>query len=626
MQVHYPLRLVQCAMRCFPGAARDPWQLLLLFAIAFAPMAYAQRVALLIGNSSYQTAPLRNPSNDVRELESALTAIGFRVQKVVNANQNQMKRAVRDFGELAQGAEVAFLYYSGHGTQAGGENYLLPIGATIDKEADYEVEAVSANALMRQIAGARPKAAIVVLDACRDNPYASVTKSTNKGLTRMDAPTGTMIAFATSPNNTAGDDGHYARALAARLKIPGAELIDVFRDTTSDVRRITQGKQEPRISEMSISDRIYLAGPPTAQHSSYGAQIASVRAEPAEASTNTPTIQASPDIRWRLASDFPRVVDKGFNAGTDLAQRVSVLTDGRFRISVHASGEITPPYRVVDAVQSGRVELAHVFPIFYFQKDLTWALGGGYPFFLNAMPEDQWLVSKSGRHYWGRFMESQSLFSWPLGAISGTTRIESGSAQGSAVREYPLTNAWWCRRPISSLADLRGLKVRMPGSESAVWKRLGVVPQNIPGGEIYSALERASIDCAAWLTPYDDQKLGLNKVAPYYVFVPGYRHQLQSVLLGNATAIATLPPAYRQALEYAAKEVDADMAAKYAADNEAALKTLMTLASNRVWVQTMPLDVVNAARDSAKTEVDTEAVKNVEFSRLYEAWKSQRSR
>jgi formylglycine-generating enzyme required for sulfatase activity len=274
-------RLAQSALKCLPGVAHDLWlMLLLLSAMGFAPMAHAQRVALLIGNSSYQAAPLRNPPNDVREMESALTAIGFKVQKVLNANQNQMKRAVRDFGALAQGAEVAFLYYSGHGTQASGENYLLPIGATIDKEADYEVEAVSANALMRQIAGARPKAAIVVLDACRDNPYASAAKSTSKGLTRMDAPTGTMIAFATSPNNTASDEGHYARALAARLKTPGAELIDVFRDTTSDVRRLTQGKQEPRISEMSISDRIYLAGPPQGLGSTPPVQVASIRPEP----------------------------------------------------------------------------------------------------------------------------------------------------------------------------------------------------------------------------------------------------------------------------------------------------------------------------------------------------------
>ncbi len=156
--------------------------LVLCAQLAFASTAHAQRVALLIGNSSYQSAPLTNPPNDVRVMETALKRVGFKVQKVLNANQNQLKRAVRDFGEAAYGAEIALLYYSGHGTQAGGENYLLPVGAVINKESDYEVEAVAANALLRQIVGARPKAAIVVLDACRDNPYASTTKSTTKGL------------------------------------------------------------------------------------------------------------------------------------------------------------------------------------------------------------------------------------------------------------------------------------------------------------------------------------------------------------------------------------------------------------------------------------------------------------
>jgi len=242
--------------------------LTLLF--CFTPAVHAQRVALLIGNASYQAAPLTNPPNDVRVMEAALIRVGFKVQKVFNANQNQMKRAVRDFGDAAQGAEVALIYYSGHGTQANGENYLLPVGAVINKETDYEVEAVAANALLRQIAGARPKAAIVVLDACRDNPYASATKSTTKGLARMDAPTGTMIAFATSPGTTAADEGYYARVLAEQITIPGQELIQVFRNTGNQVRKLSKGKQEPRISEVSINDEVYLAG---------HRQVASIRPE-----------------------------------------------------------------------------------------------------------------------------------------------------------------------------------------------------------------------------------------------------------------------------------------------------------------------------------------------------------
>jgi len=245
---------------------------LILVSGAFPIIAYAQRVALLIGNVKYTSGPLTNPPNDVRQMEAALKKVGFTVQTVIDANQNQMRRALRDFGDRAQGAEVALMYYSGHGTQANGENYLIPIQANISKESDYAIEAVGTNGLMQQITGARPKAAIVVLDACRDNPYAMATKSANKGLSRMEAPTGSMIAFATAPNTTAGDEGYYARELARQLTTPGVELYDAFRNTTAEVQRLSKGKQVPRVSEVSITEKIYLAG--------VGTQVASVSAEP----------------------------------------------------------------------------------------------------------------------------------------------------------------------------------------------------------------------------------------------------------------------------------------------------------------------------------------------------------
>jgi len=293
------------------------WAMALFTQFGCPGLVQAQRVALLIGNSAYQSAPLRNPPNDVREMESALRSVGFKVQTVFNANQNQMKRAVRDFGTAAQGAEVAFLYYSGHGTQAGGENYLVPIGVTIEKESDYEVEAVSANALMRQIAGARPKAAIVVLDACRDNPFASVTKSTTKGLGRMDAPTGTMIAFATAPNTTASDEGHYARVLAAQIRTPGLELLDVFRNTTAEVRRLSNGRQEPRMSEVSITDRIYLA---------------SIRPEPVP----NPVLQPAPAPAPVVPVAPALVAGQGFKDCTDCPEMV-VVPGGSFMMGSGAA-------------------------------------------------------------------------------------------------------------------------------------------------------------------------------------------------------------------------------------------------------------------------------------------------
>ncbi len=223
--------------------------------------AQAQRVALLIGNFSYQTAPLSNPPNDVREMEAALKATGFKVQKVLNASQSQMKRAVRDFGEAASGAELAFLYYSGHGTQILGQNYLIPVGAeaAINKESDYEIEAVSINHIMGQIAAAQPKAAVVVLDSCRNNPFARSIKSAQKGMARIVSPQGILVAYATSPDNTADDNGYYAKALASHITTPGLELVQVFRNTAKQVQKSSNGKQIPFIGDLSINDSVYLA-------------------------------------------------------------------------------------------------------------------------------------------------------------------------------------------------------------------------------------------------------------------------------------------------------------------------------------------------------------------------------
>ncbi|MFZ4535470.1 SUMF1/EgtB/PvdO family nonheme iron enzyme [Propionivibrio sp.] len=350
------MKVVLMAVMICLGWSIGPWT-------PQAGAAEGKRVALLIGNAAYGNSPLRNPPQDVREMEAALKSVGFRVEKVLDANQNQMKRAVRDFGTLAQGAEIAFLYYSGHGTQANGENYLIPIKATIEKEADYEVETVSANALMRQIAGARPQAAIVVLDACRDNPYAAVTKGSSKGLGRMDAPTGTMIAFATAPNTTAGDEGHYARVLAAQIKTSGLELFDVFRNTSAEVKRLTGGKQEPRLSEVSISERIYLAGQVRVAPSP-PAQLASVQPAPVPVPA---TAQAdAPPVAGQVikdCADCPEmvVIPAGkFMMGTSAAE-LMVLKKSPWVIEnfTHSYDEESPRHEVKigSALAVGRTEV-----------------------------------------------------------------------------------------------------------------------------------------------------------------------------------------------------------------------------------------------------------------------------
>ena len=288
--------------------ARPLWRvwLLLCTGLLLTSPAQAQRVALLIGNSTYQSAPLSHPPNDVRVMQAALQATGFKVQTLLNANQGQMKRAVRDFGESAKGADIALMYYSGHGTQIQGQNYLIPVGAEagINKESDYDIEAVSTSLIIGQIAAAQPKAAVVVLDACRNNPFARSVKSAQKGMARIIAPQGILVAYATSPDNTAEDNGFYAKALAGHITTPGLELVQVFRNTAKQVQKNSNGQQIPFIGDLSINDSVYLASIQPEPVSQQGLAPAPVPVPPQPARPATVAVGQA----FRDCADCPEMV------------------------------------------------------------------------------------------------------------------------------------------------------------------------------------------------------------------------------------------------------------------------------------------------------------------------------
>ena len=309
---------------------RLPLLLLLLLCLATLP-AHAQRVALLVANQAYEVGRLTFPTQDAAVMRAALLKIGFAerdVVTVINADQRALRRAIQDFGRRANGAEVALLYYSGHATQALGQNWLIPIGADIQTEAGYELEAVSAQAALSQINSARPKVGIVVLDACRDNP-AAVNKSGTKGLGRMDSGDRTILAFATAPNDTAADNGLYARTLAAELQKPGQELLAVFRRTTAEVRRASGGRQVPRVSEVSLDEDIYLAGriatpgPTPVLPSTAGTNPATTTAPSGGTAVSLEDLEREEKTRrdwaaWqaRMKADFDRTA--GFQGSADL--------------------------------------------------------------------------------------------------------------------------------------------------------------------------------------------------------------------------------------------------------------------------------------------------------------------
>ena len=222
------------------------------------------RVALVIGNGAYKDAPLRNPVNDAQAMANAVKACGFTVTRLENATRSQMREAIRAFGaKIAEGG-VGLFYYAGHGMQVKGRNYLIPVGADIAQEDEVEGEAVEVDAVLAKMETARNRLNILILDACRDNPFGRSFRSSQHGLATMDAPTGTYVAFATAPGKTAADgsgaNGMYTHALLRQLKNPGLRLEDVFKRTRAEVLEASGQKQTPWENSSIVGDFYFLQG------------------------------------------------------------------------------------------------------------------------------------------------------------------------------------------------------------------------------------------------------------------------------------------------------------------------------------------------------------------------------
>ena len=235
------------------------------------PSAFAEkRVALVIGNGAYEASgALKNPPNDARLMARTLKGVGFDVLEVVDADQKSMKRAIKAFGDKLEAAgkdAVGLFYYAGHGVQVGGENYLIPIQVDIDDEGDVDIEAVAARSVQATMAHAGNRLNIIVMDACRNNPFKRGFRSAVRGLARMDATKGTLIAYATAPGDVAadgvGDNSPYTEALSGALATPGLTVERVFKEVRNRVVAETQNRQVPwEASSLTGRDFYFVAKP-----------------------------------------------------------------------------------------------------------------------------------------------------------------------------------------------------------------------------------------------------------------------------------------------------------------------------------------------------------------------------
>lgn len=257
------------------------------------------RIALVVGNSAYgQVSPLDNPSHDARLMATTLERLGFDVRLLVDANQTTMKRAIAQFGrELRKSGEATtgLFYYAGHGVQSFGNNYLLPVDVALLDAADLDLVAVEAQSVLRQMASARNRTNIVILDACRNNPFETVAELDENGLAEMKAPTGSFVAYATAPGEVAfdgdGNNSPFTEALVRQMDTPGLQIEQAFKNVRRDVLLQSQGMQTPWDTSSLVSDFSFRTGNTTpAPHVAVTASVPKVSTT-ASAIANLPSAE-----------------------------------------------------------------------------------------------------------------------------------------------------------------------------------------------------------------------------------------------------------------------------------------------------------------------------------------------
>jgi TRAP-type mannitol/chloroaromatic compound transport system substrate-binding protein len=314
------------------------------------------------------------------------------------------------------------------------------------------------------------------------------------------------------------------------------------------------------------------------------------------AGTAPAVVHAQTNLRWRLTSGFPKTLDTIFGAADSFARKVAELSGGRFRISTHAAGELVPMPGLVDAVQAGTVEMGHTAPYYYFGKNDAFALGCAVPFGLNSRQMTAWQYDGNGLKLMRAFYAAYNIISFPMG--------NTGAQMGG-----------WYRKEIKGVDDMKGLKFRVGGFAGKVTSRLGAVSQNIPGGEVYQALEKGAIDAAEWVGPYDDQKLGLNKVAPIYHFPGWWEGGPQLDLYVNTRAYDGLSTEYKAIIECAAAYAHTEMQAKYDVRNPVALKQLVAGGARLV---AFPNPVLAAAFKASMDLYSEISASNPAFRKIYD--------
>jgi len=312
-----------------------------------------------------------------------------------------------------------------------------------------------------------------------------------------------------------------------------------------------------------------------------------------------PAVHAQEVIRWRIASQFPKSLDTIFGASEVFAKKIGELSGGKFIVTAHAAGEIIPAVAgMIDNISRGTVEMVSTAPYSHFGVNDAFAFGTALPFGLNSRQQTAWMYDGNGGKLMREFYAKYNIVNFPMG--------NTGTQMGG-----------WYRKEIKTVADLKGLKMRIGGFGGKVAARLGVIQQNIPGGEVYQALEKGTVDAAEFVGPYDDQKLGLNKVAPFYYYPGWWEGGAQIDAFVNKTAYDKLSPEHKAMLETAAAFAHLDMQAKYDNRNPAALKSLVAGGAK---VLPFPKAVLDEAFKQSEQMYAELSASNPDWKKIYDDW------
>jgi len=313
--------------------------------------------------------------------------------------------------------------------------------------------------------------------------------------------------------------------------------------------------------------------------------------------------QESPVVRWRMPSSFPRSLDTVWGSAEMISARVAELTDNKFMIRPFTPGEIVPPLQVLDAVQNGTTECGHTAGFYYMGKEPALVFDTGVPFGLTPRQHSAWMLHGGGEALINELYAGFGAMAIPCG--------NTGAQMGG-----------WFRKPITTVEDFKGLRIRTPGLLSMVYEKLGAIPQQIAGGDIYPSLEKGALDAVEFVGPYDDEKLGFAKVAPYY-YGPGVLELGANLSMTiNLDHWKRLPPRYQAAVRAACAQAAADLLAKYDANNVGALKRLVAQGAK---LQSWSPAIMAAMQAATRQILEDYAAKRPAFAKVLEPWRAFRA-